>query len=196
MSVASGPTASRSSRSTQFVRAAWRGFTEDHFEQIIGMARHETGVPVSPGRAVLVGTDGVVRDDSWVDVFMHASGSIALVQASGPDYPWALTEALSFPRRGRRHGRDRRGDKRRTRHLQRRLRRRGSALRPHGSCRIGTDTTRSWTATGMAPVAVSQTSRRWAVTLTNGQWRAGTAFMIIRKLSKFRAAPAGFDRYG
>ena len=42
-----------------------------------------TSIPVDAGRAVFV-ADGVVRDDSWMEVFEAASGLAAIVQASGP----------------------------------------------------------------------------------------------------------------
>ncbi|GAB3444128.1 hypothetical protein GCM10027436_32080 [Actinophytocola sediminis] len=39
-----------------------------------------------------------MRDDSWMEVFTSVDDTIAIVRASGPDYPHALTDALSFPR--------------------------------------------------------------------------------------------------
>jgi hypothetical protein len=79
------------------LRDAWRGFTEDHFGQIIGLGPNETSVPVGAGSALLVGADGVVRDDSWVEVFVGGGGTIAVVQASGSDYRYVLAEALGYP---------------------------------------------------------------------------------------------------
>lgn len=79
------------------LRDAWRGFTEDHYDQVVQLGQYETSVPVGASRAVLVGSDGVVRDDSWIEVFTSASGTIALVQASGPNYPHVLAEALAYP---------------------------------------------------------------------------------------------------
>lgn len=57
----------------------------------------ETSIPVGTGRVLVVGADGVVRDDSWIEVFRAAGGAAALVQASGPEYPAALTAALDYP---------------------------------------------------------------------------------------------------
>jgi hypothetical protein len=54
-------------------------------------------VPVGAGRGILVGADGVVGDDSWMEVFTTESGCIAVVQASGPDYPDILARALAYP---------------------------------------------------------------------------------------------------
>lgn len=48
-------------------------------------------------RALLVGADGVARDDSWMEVFESQAGLAAIVQASGPDYPDALARALGYP---------------------------------------------------------------------------------------------------
>jgi hypothetical protein len=58
------------------------------------VGEEDTSVPVGDGRAVIVGADGVVRDDSWIEVFEAASGLLAIVQASGPDYPDVLARAL------------------------------------------------------------------------------------------------------
>lgn len=57
----------------------------------------DTGILVGTERAALVGGDGVVRDDSWIEVFEAASGPIAIVQASAADYPEALARALPYP---------------------------------------------------------------------------------------------------
>jgi hypothetical protein len=61
------------------------------------VGEEDTSVPVGDGRAVIVGADGVVRDDSWIEVFEAASGLLAIVQASGPDYPDVLARALDYP---------------------------------------------------------------------------------------------------
>jgi hypothetical protein len=42
--------------------------------------------PVADGVAALVGGDGVVRDDSWIEVFRSERRTLAVVQATGPDY--------------------------------------------------------------------------------------------------------------
>lgn len=79
-------------------REAWHGFSkEEYFDQVVDLPLTETGIPVGAGRAVVVGGDGVVRDDSWIEVFTTASGLMALVQAAGPDYPDALARALGHP---------------------------------------------------------------------------------------------------
>src|SRR5689334_4904804 len=71
--------------------------SEDHFDQVVDLPENETSVPVGSGRGVLVGADGVVRDDSWIEVFTSAKGTIAITQASGDDYPRALAAALDYP---------------------------------------------------------------------------------------------------
>lgn len=78
------------------LRPAWRGSSDDQFEQVVELGDEDTGIPVGDGRAVLVGADGVVRDDSWIEVFNDDHDRIALVQASGPDYRRALAGALTF----------------------------------------------------------------------------------------------------
>ena len=79
------------------LRDAWHGSSDDDFEQVVELGPEDTGVPVGAGRAVLVGGDGVVRDDSWIEVFVAASGVVAIVQAAGPDYRRALAGALEYP---------------------------------------------------------------------------------------------------
>jgi hypothetical protein len=79
------------------LRAAWQGFSGDEFDQVAGLGLGDTGICVGAGRAVVVGGDGVVRDDSWIEVFEAASGLVAIVQASGPDYPDVLARALDYP---------------------------------------------------------------------------------------------------
>lgn len=79
------------------LRDAWQGFNNDEYGQIIRLGPQNASVPVGAGRAVLVGGDGVVRDDSWIEVFQAASGLVAIVQASGPDYPGLLAGALGYP---------------------------------------------------------------------------------------------------
>jgi hypothetical protein len=80
------------------LRGAWCGESEDdYFDQVVGLTQDETSLAVGAGRAVLVGGDGVVRDDSWMEVFTSADGTIAIVQASSSDYPRALADALAHP---------------------------------------------------------------------------------------------------
>jgi hypothetical protein len=80
------------------LRSAWRGFSNDDYDLVVTLSPEEdTSVPVGAGRGILVGADGVVGDDSWMEVFTTESGCIALVQASGPDYPGILARALAYP---------------------------------------------------------------------------------------------------
>jgi hypothetical protein len=79
------------------LRDAWQGFSNDQFRQVVELGPQDTSVPVGSGRAVVVGADGVVRDDSWMEVFVAASGLVAIVQAAGPDYPDLLAKALEYP---------------------------------------------------------------------------------------------------
>jgi hypothetical protein len=80
------------------LRDAWHGCSnDDEFDQLVELGPENTSIPVGAGRAVLVGGDGVVRDDSWIEVFEAASGLVAIVQAAGPDYPGALARALDHP---------------------------------------------------------------------------------------------------
>lgn len=81
------------------LRPAWRGISDDrYFDEVVGLTPDETSIAVGSGRAVLVGADCVVRDDSWMEVFTSADGTIAIVQASDVDYPRTLAEALAYPR--------------------------------------------------------------------------------------------------
>ncbi|WP_433174730.1 hypothetical protein [Actinoallomurus sp. CA-150999] len=79
------------------LRDAWHGFSKDEFDQVVELGWQDTSIPVGVGRAVIVGGDGVVRDDSWIEVFEATSGPVALVQAAGSDYPDVLARALSYP---------------------------------------------------------------------------------------------------
>jgi hypothetical protein len=80
------------------LRGHWHGGTdEDAFEKICDLGWEETSVPVGPGRAALVGTDGVVSDEGWLEVFTVARDALAVVQVSGTDYGSLLLAALSFP---------------------------------------------------------------------------------------------------
>ncbi|MFF0868583.1 hypothetical protein ACFYUV_42985 [Nonomuraea sp. NPDC003560] len=66
------------------LRDAWRGFSGNQYDRLVDLGPETAGIPVGAGRAVLAGTDGVVRDDSWLEVFEADDGAIAIVQASGP----------------------------------------------------------------------------------------------------------------
>lgn len=79
------------------LRSAWRGFSNDDYNLVVALSWQDTSVAVGAGRGLLVGADGVVGDDSWMEVFITKSGCIAVVQASGPDYPGILARALAYP---------------------------------------------------------------------------------------------------
>lgn len=69
------------------LRDAWQGFSNNEFGQITELGPHDASISAGAGRALIVGADAVVRDDSLIEVFEAASGRAALVQACGPDYP-------------------------------------------------------------------------------------------------------------
>lgn len=77
-------------------RGAWHGYSDDEYEQVVPLGWQVTSVPVGTGRALLVGADAVVRDDSWMEVFESQAGIVAIVQAAGPDYREALARALAY----------------------------------------------------------------------------------------------------
>jgi hypothetical protein len=87
------------------LRDAWRGLSGDDFERVVELGQPDTAIPVGAGRAAVVGGDGVVRDDSWIEVFESEGGTLAVVQASGPDYSRLLAQALDYP-----HTEDEEGD--------------------------------------------------------------------------------------
>jgi hypothetical protein len=78
-------------------RGEWRGYSDDDFERVVDMAAEDTTISVGAGSAALVGADGVVRDDSWIEVFLSEDGALAFVQASGVDYPGVLAAVLDYP---------------------------------------------------------------------------------------------------
>jgi hypothetical protein len=77
------------------LRDAWHGFSQDQYDQIVHLSPQDTSIAVGAGRAAVVGADGVVREDSWMEVFDAEDGAIAIVQASGPDYRRVLADAPS-----------------------------------------------------------------------------------------------------
>jgi hypothetical protein len=81
------------------LRGAWHGASNEDFEEVIldAIEQQDTSIPVGTGRALLVGADGAVNDDSWMEIFATETGIVAIVQASGPDYPEALARALGYP---------------------------------------------------------------------------------------------------
>lgn len=79
------------------LRHRWLGSSDDeYFDRIVDLAPEETSILLSDQAAAVVGGDGVVRDDSWMEVFESADGAIAIVQAAGDDYPQAVAAALRF----------------------------------------------------------------------------------------------------
>ncbi|MFB9415962.1 hypothetical protein [Dactylosporangium matsuzakiense] len=79
------------------IRHRWQGFSQDeYFDRIVALGPEETGVLIGDQMAAVVGADGVVRDDSWMEVFDSSDGTIAIVQASGEDYPHTLGAALRY----------------------------------------------------------------------------------------------------
>jgi hypothetical protein len=79
------------------IRHLWLGFTEDeYFDRIVDLGPEEISIPLGGEAAALVGGDGVVRDDSWMEVFESVDGVIAIVQASGTDYQRVIADALEF----------------------------------------------------------------------------------------------------
>jgi hypothetical protein len=79
------------------LRGAWRGFSGDDYDRVVALGWRETSLRVGTGRAVLVGGDAAVLDDSWVEVFAAGTGVVAVVQAWGPGYPDVLAAALGYP---------------------------------------------------------------------------------------------------
>ncbi|MFI5490667.1 hypothetical protein [Micromonospora echinaurantiaca] len=75
----------------------WRGYSNDDFERVIDLAAEATTISVGAGTAALIGGDGIVRDDSWIEVFQSDVGVLAFVQASVPDYLGVLAAALQYP---------------------------------------------------------------------------------------------------
>lgn len=78
-------------------RGDWRGYSDDEFDRTLELTQEDTGLAVGPRMAVLIGGDGVVRDDSWIEVFRDGSGFLAFVQAGGADYRKVLAAALEYP---------------------------------------------------------------------------------------------------
>lgn len=79
------------------IRHRWLGFSQDeYFDRIVELGPDETGIMVGEQLAAVIGADGVVRDDSWMEVFESSAGTIAIVQASGEDYPHTLAVGLRY----------------------------------------------------------------------------------------------------
>jgi hypothetical protein len=80
------------------LRGGWLGSTDDdYFEQIVSLGPDRTSIAIGDGTAALVGADGVVRDDSWMEVFESTDCTLAIVQAAGSDYRRTLSAALRYP---------------------------------------------------------------------------------------------------
>jgi hypothetical protein len=78
------------------LRGAWRGFSNDDYDLVIPLSQEDTSIAVGAGRGLLVCPDDIVGVVGWMEVFATKSGCIAVVQASGPDYPDILARALAF----------------------------------------------------------------------------------------------------
>lgn len=74
------------------LRDAWRGYSNDDFDQILALGLQVTSVPAGAPRRRGRGR----ARDSWMEVFESGTGTVAVVQASGPDYPAALAGALAY----------------------------------------------------------------------------------------------------
>jgi hypothetical protein len=69
------------------IRHQWLGFSqEEYFDRIVDLGPDETSIMIGEHVAAVVGADGVVRDDTWMEVFESPDGTVAIVQASGEDY--------------------------------------------------------------------------------------------------------------
>jgi hypothetical protein len=80
------------------VRHRWLGYTADeYFDRIVDLGPDETHIMLGDEAAAVVGADGIVGDDSWMEVFSSTDGTIAVVQASGDDYRQTLDAALRYP---------------------------------------------------------------------------------------------------
>jgi hypothetical protein len=77
------------------IRHRWLGFSQDeHFDRIVNLGPDEAGIMFGEQMAAVVGADGVVRDDSWMEVFESTDGTVAIIQAAGDDYRHILAAAL------------------------------------------------------------------------------------------------------
>src|SRR5690349_20751731 len=61
-------------------RGGWRGGSGEDFERMLDEGPEAASIAVGAGSAALVGGDGVVRDDSWIEVFRSEGGALAFVQ--------------------------------------------------------------------------------------------------------------------
>ena len=80
------------------IRHRWLGASRDeYFDRIVFLDEDEIGIALGDRTAAVVGADGMVGDDSWMEVFESADGSVAIVQAAGYDYRATLAAALDQP---------------------------------------------------------------------------------------------------
>ena len=77
----------------------WRGFTDDTYNtDVVPLPYTETTVRVAGSTAVIVGVDGVVGDEGWLEVFTSGTGQVAIVQAAGAmPYDELLRACLAHP---------------------------------------------------------------------------------------------------
>jgi hypothetical protein len=73
------------------LRDAWHGFSNNDYDQVVTLGQEDTSVPVGTRRGFLVGADGVVRDDSWMEVSRQSQASWRFCR------PQALTTGTSWP---------------------------------------------------------------------------------------------------
>jgi hypothetical protein len=78
------------------VAAGWRGSDDTEYDRVITHPEGLSAFEVGAGVGVLIG-DGVVRDDSWIEVFAAPEGGFAAVQAGGVDYAATLRAGLAVP---------------------------------------------------------------------------------------------------
>ncbi|GIF98236.1 hypothetical protein [Catellatospora citrea] len=79
------------------LRQHWHGYDDEVYERLVTtLAAEPVSIPVGSATAALLG-DGVVRDDSWMEVFTATDGRIAIIQAGGSDYRTCVAAALSYP---------------------------------------------------------------------------------------------------
>lgn len=79
------------------LRHLWLGFSEDeYFDRVVDLGAEEAAITLGHETAAVVGADGAVRDESWMEVFESTDGTIAIVQASGDGNLQALAAALRY----------------------------------------------------------------------------------------------------
>src|SRR5690242_10905301 len=86
------------------VRASWRGYTDDAYDEVCRLHDDVTSIPVGPGRGALVAIDGRPNDEGWIEVFTADRDAVAFVFAAGQDYPATLPAALDHQHHNGRGG--------------------------------------------------------------------------------------------